>query len=159
MNAPLASGGSLNGARIVGKDTLARMGRVASATHEDVTLVVPSRFSLGYMKSMDNRRLAGVDGASCLISDAALGHVGAGGSIGFACPETRMSFGYNQMGLGLLLNNRGQSLIDEAYAIAGADFGGAAFARVGLEGQKVAQEQMRGRGRVGPRLDGEARLQ
>ena len=65
--------------------------------------------------------LGGLDGASCLLSDAAFGHVGAGGSIGFACPETQMSFGYtmNQMGLGLLLNDRGQSLVDEAYKALG----------------------------------------
>ena len=121
MYAPLANGGALNGKHLVSKDTLARMSRVAVATHEDATLVIPSRFALGYMKSMDNRPLGGLDGASCLLSDAAFGHVGAGGSIGFACPETSMSFGYtmNQMGLGLLLNDRGQSLVDEAYKALG----------------------------------------
>jgi CubicO group peptidase (beta-lactamase class C family) len=119
--APLANGGTLNGVRLVGEDTLARMGRVAMATHEDATLVIPTRFALGYMKSMDNRRLPGTDSASCLISDAAFGHVGAGGSFGFADPECKMSFGYtmNQMGLGLLLNDRGQSLVDEAYKALG----------------------------------------
>jgi CubicO group peptidase (beta-lactamase class C family) len=121
MYAALANGGELNGVRLVGKDTLARMGRVAMATHEDGTLVIPTRFALGYMKSMDNRRLPGTDSASCLISEAAFGHVGAGGSFGFADPECRMSFGYtmNQMGLGLLLNDRGQSLVDETYKALG----------------------------------------
>ena len=119
--APLANGGTLNGKHIVGKDTLARMGRFAMGTHQDGTLMIPTRFALGYMKSMDNRWLPGTDSASCLLSDSAFGHVGAGGSIGFACPETRMSFGYtmNQMGLGLLLNDRGQSLVDEAYKALG----------------------------------------
>ena len=121
LYAPLANGGTLNGIRIVGKDTLARMGRVAVGTHQDATLMIPSRFALGYMKSMDNRHLSGLDGASCILSDAAFGHVGAGGSIGFADPECRMSFGYtmNQMGLGVLLNDRGQSLIDQAYKAIG----------------------------------------
>lgn len=121
LYAPLANGGALNGKEIVSKETLARMSRVAVATHEDATLVIPSRFALGYMKAMDNRHLGGLDGASCLLSDAAFGHVGAGGSIGFACPETGMSFGYsmNQMGMGLLLNDRGQSLVDEAYKALG----------------------------------------
>ncbi len=121
MYAPLANGGTLNGVRLVGPDTLARMGRVAVATHEDATLVIPSRFALGYMKSMDNRHLPGLDAASCLISEAAFGHVGAGGSFGFADPECKMSFGYtmNQMGLGLLLNERGQSLVDETYKALG----------------------------------------
>lgn len=117
MYAPLANGGSLNGVRLVGKDTLNRMSRVAVGTHQDATLVIPTRFALGYMKSMDNRHLPGLDGASCILSESAFGHVGAGGSIGFACPETRMSFAYtmNQMGLGLLLNDRGQALVDAAY--------------------------------------------
>jgi len=121
LYAPLANGGTLNGKHVVGKDTLARMGRVAMGTHQDGTLMIPTRFALGYMKSMDNRALPGPDSASCLISESAFGHVGAGGSIGFACPESKMAFGYtmNQMGLGLLLNDRGQSLIDEAYKALG----------------------------------------
>ena len=42
---------------------------------------------------------------------------GAGGSIGFADPEAGLAFSYtiNQMGNGILLNDRGQSLIDAAY--------------------------------------------
>ena len=104
LYAPLANGGTLNGVRLVSADTIARMSRVSMATHEDATLVIPTRFALGYMKSMDNRYLPGIDGASCLLSDAAFGHVGAGGSIGFADPESKMGFGYtmNQMGLGPL---------------------------------------------------------
>jgi len=121
LYAPLANGGTLNGVRMVGKDALARMSRVAMATHEDAMLLIPTRFALGYMKTMDNRALGGSDSASCLLTEAAFGHVGAGGSIGFADPECRMSFGYtmNQMGLGLLLNDRGQSLVDEAYKALG----------------------------------------
>lgn len=121
MYAPLANGGTLNGKRLVGRDTIARMSRTAMGTHQDGTLMIPTRFALGYMKSMDNRWLPGTDSASCLLSDSAFGHVGAGGSIGFACPETRMSFGYtmNQMGLGLLLNDRGQGLVDATYKALG----------------------------------------
>jgi CubicO group peptidase (beta-lactamase class C family) len=96
------------------------------ATHFDATLYVPTRFALGFMKSMDNRKRS--DGAaimpgtdSVLLSDAAFGHVGAGGSIGFADPECALSFGYsmNQMGPGILLNPRGQSLVDAAYRCLG----------------------------------------
>jgi CubicO group peptidase (beta-lactamase class C family) len=121
MYAPLANGGTLNGVRLVGQDTLTRMSRVAMATHQDGTLVIPSRFALGYMKTMDHRALPPADSASCLMTEAAFGHVGAGGSIGFACPESKMGFGYtmNQMGLGLLLNDRGQSLVDQAYKALG----------------------------------------
>lgn len=120
MYAPLANGGALGKARLVGADTLKRMARPAMATHLDATLMIPTRFSLGYMKSMDNRAL-GQEGASCILSEPAFGHVGAGGSIGFADPECAMSFGYtmNKMGQGILLNARGQSLVDAAYQALG----------------------------------------
>jgi CubicO group peptidase (beta-lactamase class C family) len=55
------------------------------------------------------------------LSSAAFGHVGAGGSIGFADPEAKMAFGYvmNRQGEGILLNERGQSLVDAAYRCLG----------------------------------------
>jgi CubicO group peptidase (beta-lactamase class C family) len=100
---------------------LARMGEVAVATQEDATLLIPTRFGLGFMKSMDNRRRARGDRDSAILSSAAFGHVGAGGSIGFADPREELSFGYsmNQMGKGILLNERGQSLVDAAYRALG----------------------------------------
>lgn len=117
MYAPLANGGELSGVHLVGADTLARMGRVSMASHDDATLLIPTRFALGYMKATDNRRVPNTVNSSLLVSDAAFGHVGAGGSIGFADPGCGMSFGYamNRMGTGLLMNDRGQSLIDAAY--------------------------------------------
>jgi CubicO group peptidase (beta-lactamase class C family) len=128
LYAPLANGGSLNGKRYVGADTLTRMATVSVATHEDATLMIPTRFSLGFMKSMDNRRLENAANCSAVLSEAAFGHVGAGGSIGFADPPARMSFGYamNQMGQGIMLNDRGQSLVDAAYRAIGckSDAGG-----------------------------------
>jgi len=121
MYAPLANGGAANGVRLVGQETLTRMSRVSVATHEDATLMIPTRFSLGYMKSMDNRRLPNTLNCSCLLSEDAFGHVGAGGSIGFAAPEAKMSFGYtmNKMGQGILLNDRGQALVDATYRALG----------------------------------------
>ena len=91
------------------------------ATHEDATLRIPTRFSLGFMKAMDNRRLDNAAYCSLLIGEPAFGHVGAGGSLGFADPECRMSFGYtmNRMGFGILMNDRGQSLVDAAYRALG----------------------------------------
>jgi CubicO group peptidase (beta-lactamase class C family) len=117
LYAPFANGGG----KFVSKDVLARMGRVSSATHEDATLLVPTRFALGFMKSIDNRKIPNSEGMSCLLSDAAFGHVGMGGSIGFADPDCGMSFGYsmNQQGAGILLNERGQSMIDAAYEVLG----------------------------------------
>lgn len=119
--APFANGGSLGGRSFIGDDALARMARVSAATGDDATLLVPTRFSLGFMKSMDNRRLPGVVNSSLLLSESAFGHVGAGGSLGFADPECQLSFGYamNRMGTGVLLNVRGQSLVDAAYAALG----------------------------------------
>lgn len=117
LYAPFANGGTLDGRRYVGPDTLTRMARVSAATSDDATLMIPARFGLGFMKSTDNRRLPGVVNSSLLMTEAAFGHVGAGGSIGFADPECRLSFGYtmNRMGTGVLLNDRGQSLIDAVY--------------------------------------------
>jgi len=115
--APFACGGSLNGHEYVDTDTLAAMGEVAVATHEDATLLIGSRFGLGFMKSMDNRNAPGVGRDSAILGPAAFGHVGAGGSIGFADPAEELSFGYtmNRMGAGILMNERGQSLVDAAY--------------------------------------------
>jgi CubicO group peptidase (beta-lactamase class C family) len=119
MYAPLANGGG----DLVDATTLARMGEVSMATHDDATLRIPTRFALGFMKSMDNRKrslaakLWGEDCDSVILGSAAFGHVGAGGSLGFADPVAGMSFGYtmNRMGPGLLMNERGQSLVDAAY--------------------------------------------
>jgi CubicO group peptidase (beta-lactamase class C family) len=121
MYAPFACGGKLRGRTFVDAATLARMGEVAVATLEDATLLIPSRFGFGFMKSMDNRRRPRGDRDSAILSSAAFGHVGAGGSIGFADPREELSFGYsmNQMGKGILLNERGQSLVDAAYRALG----------------------------------------
>ncbi|HUN50552.1 MAG TPA: serine hydrolase domain-containing protein [Candidatus Sulfotelmatobacter sp.] len=120
LYAPLANGGKLDGVSLVDADTLARMGEVSMATHLDATLMLPTRFALGFMKSMDNRKNA-ADSSSVILGASAFGHVGAGGSIGFADPACAMSFGYsmNRMGPGIVLNARGQSLVDAAYRCLG----------------------------------------
>jgi CubicO group peptidase (beta-lactamase class C family) len=121
MYAPLADGGALDGVRLVDGRQLARMQEVAMATHEDATLLIPTRFGLGFMKSMDNRRRPAGDRDSVILSSAAFGHVGAGGSIGFADPAAGLAFGYsmNRMGHGILLNERGQALVDATYRALG----------------------------------------
>ena len=121
MYEPLALGGKKGSVELVNTDTLERMGRVSSATGEDAVLLMPTRFALGFMKTMDNRKgPAGVQD-SVLISEEAFGHVGAGGSFGFADPKAGMAFGYtmNKMGPGLALNERGQSLVDAVYRALG----------------------------------------
>lgn len=73
------------------------------------------------MKSMDNRGGNPGNTDSAILGGAAFGHVGAGGSIGFADPDENMSFAYtmNKMGQGILLNERGQSLVDAAHRTLG----------------------------------------
>jgi CubicO group peptidase (beta-lactamase class C family) len=117
MYAPLANGGSLNGVHLVNRDVLARMGAVSSAGLNAVILL-HTRWSLGYPKSVDSHREPGatVDD-SLILSEAAFGHSGVGGSLGFADPVERVSFGYvmNRMGAGAGINARGQSQVDALY--------------------------------------------
>jgi CubicO group peptidase (beta-lactamase class C family) len=114
LYAPLANGGG----GLLKPDTIARMGRVSAATHLDATLMQPMRFGLGFMMSTDNRDCGG---DSVILGETGFGHVGMGGSLGFADPEAELSFGYtmNRMGAGILLNARGQSLVDAAYRAVG----------------------------------------
>lgn len=113
MYTPLAN----DGGDLVGHDTLTRMSEVAVATSYDLTLRIPSRFSLGFMKSMDNRRTVTAAGMTVLMSAPAFGHVGAGGSLGFADPVERIGFGYvmNRQGVGVLVTERAQTLVDSLY--------------------------------------------
>ncbi len=110
MYAPLAN----QGAGLVSPDTVRAMARCSAASHQDATLMIPTRFAAGFMTSMDNRA-RGFE--SAILGEAAFGHVGAGGSIGFADPDCRMSLGYtmNRRGPSLLLNPRGQALVDATY--------------------------------------------
>jgi CubicO group peptidase (beta-lactamase class C family) len=98
---------------IVGRDTLAAMSRTESEG-EDLVLLLPTRFASGFMKSVDNRPR---DSALLGPNDAAFGHVGAGGSLGMADPAAGVAIAYvmNQLGPGVMLNERGQSLIDAVY--------------------------------------------
>jgi CubicO group peptidase (beta-lactamase class C family) len=113
MYAPLACGGELGGVRLVDEDTLAAMGTVESEGPDRI-LLMPTRFASGFGKTIDNR-----PNDSVLLgpNPEAFGHSGAGGSIGMADPVARVAIGYvmNQLGAGILLNDRGQSLIDAVY--------------------------------------------
>ncbi len=117
MYAPLACGGRRNGVQLVDQDTLAAMSTVESEG-DDRVLLIPTRFASGFMKTIDNR-----PGDSAILgpNPEAFGHAGAGGSIGMADPIARVAIGYvmNQMGAGVLLNERGQALIDAVYECLG----------------------------------------
>lgn len=117
MYAPLANGGTLGDVQLVDEHTLQRMAYVSSATERDSSLLIPTRFSLGFAKSVNNDHIQYSDAVSMIMSEDAFGHPGNGGSFGFASPENRMSLAYtmNKMGAGILVNERGQSLIDAAY--------------------------------------------
>ena len=72
------------------------------------------------MLSTDNRKLEKAPNSSAILGRRAFGHVGAGGSIGFADPRHGMSMGYvmNQMGKSVLLDERGEGLVEAAYQCA-----------------------------------------
>ncbi|PSL53128.1 CubicO group peptidase (beta-lactamase class C family) [Saccharothrix carnea] len=119
MYRPLALGGEYNGVRLVDEAQLPVMSGVVSAGF-DRMLLAPTRFSLGFMKSAANLHLPAVE-RGVAMSDDAFGHSGMGGSLGFADPGARMSFGYamTKMGPGLGVNARGQSLVDAVYRALG----------------------------------------
>jgi CubicO group peptidase (beta-lactamase class C family) len=121
MYRPLALGGAVDGVQLVDGAQLALMGAVSSATSIDATVLVQTRFSLGFTKSADNRHLPGPDAEGLLMSEDAFGHIGMGGSLGFADPRARLSFGYtmNRQGSGVGVNERGQSLVDAVYRALG----------------------------------------
>jgi CubicO group peptidase (beta-lactamase class C family) len=117
MYRALATGGD----GLVDAEQLVVMGAVTSATAVDATMLVPTRWSTGFVKSVDNHTRAPGDQDGVVLSEEAFGHVGMGGSIGFADPRARLSFGYtmNRQGMSVGLDARGQSLVDAAYAALG----------------------------------------
>lgn len=119
MYRPLALGGEYNGVRLVDETQVPVMSGVVSAG-ADRMLLAPTRFSLGFAKSVGNRHLPAVE-RGVLMSEDAFGHSGMGGSLGFADPGARMSFGYamTKMGPGVGVNERGQSLVDAVYRALG----------------------------------------
>jgi CubicO group peptidase (beta-lactamase class C family) len=121
MYRALAMGGAVDGVQLVDAAGLAAMAAVASAGSVDATMLVPTRWSLGFVKSTDNAGLGPGDQDGVVLSEDAFGHVGMGGSIGFADPRARLSFGYtmNRQGMAVGLDRRAQSLIDATYRALG----------------------------------------
>jgi CubicO group peptidase (beta-lactamase class C family) len=104
----LAAGGVLAGARVVTCDALAAATQ-EQVYGEDLVLMRPSRFGLGFQLTHTERQLG--NGPRCF------GHFGAGGSVGFCDPDARVAFGYvtNQMGP-RWRNPRNKALMDACYA-------------------------------------------
>ena len=67
---------SVDGVALVARRRLPAMSRVASAAVRRRRMLVPTRWALGFMKPIDNRRLPGGDEDSVLLSDDAFGHAG-----------------------------------------------------------------------------------
>src|SRR5262249_37861941 len=90
-------------------EPLSVVGGGCSAACGGATRLVPTRWSSGFVKSVDNSALGPGDRDGVVLSDAAFGHVGMGGSLGFVDPAVRLSFGYtmNRQGLSVGLDARG----------------------------------------------------
>lgn len=118
MYSPLACAGKEN--TLISETSMLKMSQVSQAGFDQM-LLIPTRFSLGFMKTVDNRHLVNGDIQSLLLGDQAFGHAGVGGSLGFADPAIQMSLGYtmNKLGHGVFVNERGQSLVNAAYKCLG----------------------------------------
>jgi CubicO group peptidase (beta-lactamase class C family) len=101
----------LDGVRLLAPETRERA-RAVESEGPDKVILLPTRFGLGFALSP---MLAPGCGEQCY------GHPGAGGSLGFADPESGLAFGYvmNKMMLGLTVDKRGASLVDAAYRCLG----------------------------------------
>src|SRR5262245_52246630 len=80
MYMPLALGGAAAGVHLVDASTIAEMSAQSAATAIDAVLLIPTRFSLGYWKRIDNRAGRPGEQDSVLIPESAFGHPGMGGS-------------------------------------------------------------------------------
>jgi CubicO group peptidase (beta-lactamase class C family) len=96
--------GEVDGVRLLRADTVAAMSR-SRTTGTDLVLGGESKFGLGVMCDSAFTPLLGPGG---------FGHFGAGGSLGFAHPESGISFGYvmNQMRLDVAGDERTSVMID-----------------------------------------------
>jgi CubicO group peptidase (beta-lactamase class C family) len=112
---------ALGGEGLVDAEELLVMNTVCSATLVDATMLVPTRWTTGFVKSVDNSAQSPGDQDGFVVTEDAFGHVGMGGSLGFADPAARMSFGYtmNHQALSVGLDARGQSLVDAVYRALG----------------------------------------
>lgn len=119
MYAPLANDGIANNIQLISSEAIAAMRYPTAASDRDAFLGGRSAFTLGFSKSWANG--AGKPN-SVILGEDAFGTPGFGGSIGFADPCHRMSFGYvmNRQGEGTGLNVRGQGLIDALYQLLGS---------------------------------------
>jgi len=93
----------VDGVRLLSDETVAAAS-VPRTEGPDAVLMFPIPFGLGFMRHSEFSPFAG---------EKSFGHYGAGGSVGFADPDRRLSFGYvmNQMQFGLAGDPRTVALI------------------------------------------------
>jgi CubicO group peptidase (beta-lactamase class C family) len=99
-----ATVGEVDGVRLVSSESVAAASKTQSEG-KDRVLLVPDRFGLGFMLN---------SAFSPLLGDNSFGHAGAGGSLGFADPESGVAFGYvmNRMQQNLAGDPRTLGLVD-----------------------------------------------
>src|SRR5580704_3994496 len=107
--AALARGGEIDGYRVLTPASIERAYTEQSFGHDEV-LKQSTRIGLGFMLSQP--------GVEMGPNPHTFGHPGAGGSLGFADPDAKVSFGYtmNQMGIDPLLDPRAARLFDALYS-------------------------------------------
>lgn len=94
----------VDGVRLLDEQTVAKA-TVERSNGNDRTLIVPTRFGLGFFLASR---------FSPLMGEGSFGHAGAGGSLGFAHPDHEVGFGYvmNKMSTNLSDDPRTTGLID-----------------------------------------------
>lgn len=99
----------VDGTRILDEDTVASAIERQTEGVDHVILGMDLQYGLGFNLPNEMLKLGG---------HRSFGHYGAGGSVGFADPDTELGFGYvmNKMFLGLSGDPRTSTLIDAAYA-------------------------------------------
>jgi len=108
----LAQGGEIDGVDVLSLEEIDRA-RVEQSYGDDAVLLgLPSRFGLGFMLDLPEHRI--------VPQSDIFGHPGAGGSIGFADPESGIGFGYvmNKMIVppDYFIDPRWRGLVDATYA-------------------------------------------
>jgi CubicO group peptidase (beta-lactamase class C family) len=105
----LATDGTLDGVRVLSREQTARANTEQAFGRDQVLAPLQSRFGLGFMLTQPMIPFG--------PNPSSFGHPGAGGSIGFADPDTGLGFAYvmNQMQMGLGGDARGFRLIAEVY--------------------------------------------
>jgi CubicO group peptidase (beta-lactamase class C family) len=108
----LASGGLIDGVRLLEPETIARANTI-HADGEDAVLGRPNRFGLGFQLTIPGVRPLGPGAHS-------FGHYGNGGVLGFADPDAQVGFGFvcNRAGRSWR-DPRNIALIDAVYASLG----------------------------------------